>query len=133
MLKISKKTELGLLLLTDLAKAEEGTVVGLKEWAKKRKLPYRFLSKVAVDLKKTGFLRSKEGRDGGYCLAKKAEKIGIKDVVKVLEGSMAPVKCLQGEICGAESFCCQKNLMKKLTIVVERQLEKVNLRDLIRN
>jgi len=132
MLKISKKTELGLLLLTDLARAEKGVVIGLKEWAEKRKMPYRFLSKVAVDLKKAGFLKSREGRDGGYWLARGAGKIKIKDVLETLEGSIAPVKCLQGEICGAESFCCQKELMKKLTMLVEKQLKKTNLGDLIR-
>jgi len=133
MLKISKKTELGLLLLTDLARAEKGVVIGLREWAGKRKLPYRFLSKVAVDLKKAGFLKSKEGREGGYWLAKEAGKIKIKDVLEALEGSIAPVKCLQGEICGAESFCCQKDLMKKLTMVIEKQLKKTNLGDLVKD
>jgi len=131
MLKISREVELGLLLMVELAwKPKE--VVGLKDWAERRDLPYRFLSKVAVKLKKAKLLTSKEGRDGGYSLAKPASKIKIGKVIRVLEGPIEAVKCLSGGRCSCEDFCGHKNLMKSLSRAVDRQLNKVTIKDLSR-
>ena len=130
MLKISRRTGLGLLLMTELARLEKDQYLGLKSWAKKKKLPYRFLSKIAVVLKKAGLLNSKEGRKGGYYLAQPAATIKVKAVIEGLEGPVAAAPCLRGEKCVAEKFCGQKQLMIKLTKVVNNQLIKVTIMDL---
>ncbi len=128
MLKISREVDLGLLLLVGLARSKK--LVGLKEWAKERGLPYRYLSKVAVRLKKAGLLKSKEGREGGYRLGKAARKIKIGEVIKVLEGPIAPVSCMRGMKCAVSEYCGHKSLMGKLAKVVEKQLNEVSLEDL---
>ena len=69
MLKISKEVDLALLLLTDLLQGKNW--VSLKEWAEAKNLPYRFLSKIAIKLTKGGYLKSREGRVGGYKLKKR--------------------------------------------------------------
>ncbi len=131
MLKISREVELGLLLVVELARKPK-EMVGLKDWAEKRGLPYRFLSKVAVKLKKAKLLKSKEGREGGYLLAKLASKIKVGEVIKALEGPVKPVKCMSGEVCGCESWCGHKDLMSGLSKAVEKQLAKVTIKDLAR-
>jgi len=128
MLKISREVDLGLLLMADLVKSKEP--VGLKGWARKWGLPYRFLSKVAVKLKKAGLVKSKEGRDGGYSLKMKPNKIKVMRIIEVLDGPIAPVRCMSGEKCECADLCGHKNLMEKLTEVVEGQLSKVSLKDL---
>jgi len=128
MLKVSREVDLALLLLTDLAKNKKS--VGLKMWAEKRDLPYRYLSKIAVRLKKKGILKSKEGREGGYRLGKKAKDIKVMEVVKILSGPVAAVKCLTGEKCACSEFCSHRSLMSKLSKAVENQLSKVTIEDL---
>jgi Rrf2 family protein len=128
MLRISREVDLGLLLLVELARSNE--LVGLKEWAEKRGLPYRYLSKVAVRLKKAGLLKSKEGREGGYSLGKMAKQIKIGEVIEVLEGPIAPVSCMRGMKCACSDYCGHKSLMVKLAEVVEKQLGEVSLEDL---
>jgi len=130
MLKISREVDLGLLLMVELTRLRRGEAVGLKTWAEERSLPYRFLSKIAVKLKKAGLLKSKEGREGGYRLARSGKKINVGEVIRALEGSVAAVPCLQGIECKAEGFCRQKVLMSKLSKVMSKQLEKVSLEDL---
>ena len=128
MLKISREVDLGLLLMVDLARSRK--LAGLKEWAEKRGLPYRYLSKVAVRLKKAGLLKSKEGREGGYSLGKTAKQIKIGEVIEVLGGPIAPVRCMQGIECAGSEYCGHKSLMVKLAEVVEKQLNEVSLEDL---
>jgi Rrf2 family protein len=130
MLKMSREVDLGLLLMVELAGLNQEEVLGLRIWAEERGLPYRFLSKIAVKLKKAGLLKSKEGREGGYRLGKLAKKISVGEVMRVLEGPMAVVPCLEGRKCEAEDFCRQKVLMGKLSKVVRGQLDKVSLKDL---
>jgi len=130
MLKISRETDLGLLLMVELAKFPVGKTVGLKTLAEKKGLPYRFLSKMAVKLKKAGLLKSREGREGGYRLARLAGKISVGEVIRALEGPVAAVRCLQGIKCEAEGFCQQKKLMSKLSKAMSDQLDKVSLEEL---
>lgn len=129
MLKISREIELGLLLMAELARQPK-QLTGLKDWAEERGLPYRFSSKVAVKLKKAKLLKSKEGREGGYRLAKAADKIKIKEIMVALEGPMTPVSCLAGRKCSLMEFCGHRSLLMKLVKVMEKQLNKVSLKDL---
>ncbi len=131
MLKISREVELGLLLMVELARKPKEKI-GLKEWSEKRDLPYRFLSKVAVKLKKAKLLESKEGREGGYSLARSAAKIKVGEVIKALEGPVKPVKCMSGGTCECESWCGHKDLMDGLSKAVEKQLSKVTIKDLVK-
>ena len=128
MLKISREIELALLLLTDLVR--NNRVIKLKNWSEKRGLPYRFLSKVAVKLKNSGILESKEGREGGYWLAKKAKKVKLSKVIRVFENSMVSIKCMTGEDCACLKFCGHRNLMGKLSEIIEKQLNKTRIEDL---
>ena len=129
MLQISREVELGLLLMVELARKPK-EMIGLREWAEAKDLPYRYLSKVAVKLKKAKLLISKEGREGGYRLARAAQKIKIGEVVAALEGPMEPVKCLAGQSCECKSWCGHQALMGKLVKVVNKQLDQVSLKDL---
>ena len=126
MLKISREVDLGLLLMAEL---HEKKRLSLSEWASQKKLPYRFLSKIAVKLKKAKLIESREGRDGGYYLTK---KVTVGDIFKAIEGKKGVVACLQGQSCAAAKFCHQRKVLVKLNQVVERQLNKMKLEELWR-
>lgn len=124
MLKISREVDLGLLLMAELCREKS---LSLSEWARKKKLPYRFLSKIAGKLKKAGLIKSREGREGGYFLTK---KIKVGEIFKAIEGDKGIVACLQGHLCAAAKFCQQRKVLVKLSQVMEQQLNKMNLEDL---
>lgn len=131
MLSISRKSDYGLLLLTLLAKKRADGFVSIKSLAGKSRLPYRFLSQIAGELKDAGFLESKEGVSGGYRLKKKPEKISVGQVLDVLEGSLAPVECLRGKDCVCEEFCLHKGVMGKVASAVIKATESYSLKDLV--
>lgn len=130
MLKISRQVDLSLLLLADLSKLKKDQVLSLSAWANQKKLPYRFLSKVAVSLKKAKLITSKEGRDGGYRLAKSPDEISVREVIDVLEGPTYPVKCMRGENCSAQGYCGHRQVMNKLSTIVDDYLNQVNIKAL---
>jgi Rrf2 family cysteine metabolism transcriptional repressor len=109
MFKISTKGDYGLLLLSALAeKMKEGReFVSLKEVAQAKKLSLPYLSQIVIPLKEARLVKSKEGREGGYALARPAREISIMEILEVLEGPVAPVRCCDKKKgkCGSEPYC----------------------------
>lgn len=109
MFKISTKGDYGLLLLSALAeKIKDGRqYVALKEIAEAKKLSLSYLSQIIIPLKEAGLVKSKEGREGGYTLARPAREITVMEILEVLEGPVTPVRCCGDETkkCGSESCC----------------------------
>ncbi|MBU2051589.1 Rrf2 family transcriptional regulator [Patescibacteria group bacterium] len=130
MLKLKRETDLGLVLLEELTDLAPGKYLSLQPWANKRHLPYRFLSKVAGNLKRSGLVVAKEGKDGGYRLAKNPAKIKLGQVIKALEGSLALTRCHTGAKCSCRQFCQHRSLMGRLGQTLENELDKVSLQTL---
>lgn len=124
MLKISREVDLGLLLMAELCQKKR---LSLSEWARERKLPYRFLSKIAGKLKKRGLIESREGREGGYYLTK---KIKVGEIFKAIEGEKGMAACFRGEKCTAVKFCRQRKILVRLRQTIEKQLNKMSLEEL---
>ena len=130
MLKIKRETDLGLVFLEALAGLGKGEYLSLQAWAKWRKLPYRFLSKVAGNLKRSGLVTAKEGKDGGYRLAKPSSKVKLGQVIKVLEGNLSLSRCAAGVKCSCKQFCLHRKLMGKLGQTLEKELNQISLHSL---
>ncbi|HKZ35097.1 MAG TPA: Rrf2 family transcriptional regulator [Patescibacteria group bacterium] len=130
MLKLSRRVDLGILLLTDLARLNTGQSLSLSTWAQTKQLPYRFLTKIALNLKQAKLITSKEGRTGGYRLAKGIGQISLGEVIVRLEGKTSPVACLRGEACVAFPYCRHKKVIGGLAALVDKYLAKVTLQDL---
>ncbi|MBI3956969.1 MAG: Rrf2 family transcriptional regulator [Candidatus Kerfeldbacteria bacterium] len=93
MLQISAKTDYGLLLMTALAASSENRPISLKQIARERRLPYRFLSQIAMLLRHAGLIEAKEGAGGGYRLTRPAKRISVAAVLGALEGDLQLVRC----------------------------------------
>ena len=91
---LSKKTKYGLKALTYIAKSDSEAPVQVAEIAKSEKIPQKFLESILLTLRKSGFLGSKKGKNGGYYLIKKTSEIKMSDVMRVLEGPIAMVPCV---------------------------------------
>ena len=130
MLKIKRETDLGLVFLEALAELGKGEYLSLQAWAKFRKLPYRFLSKIAGSLKRSGLIVAKEGKNGGYSLAKNSSQIKVGQVIKVLEGSLALTRCSTGAKCSCREFCRHRKMMGSLGQILENRLNQISLHSL---
>lgn len=129
MIKIKKGTDLGLLLLGSLAGMKKHQLLSLQLWAKENRLPYRFLSKIAGDLKQAGLIIAKEGKAGGYGLARPAGKIYLGEVIKALEGDLVMVKC-QAKTCSSRGICRHFLLMNRLGSMIAKELNRISLKSL---
>ena len=130
MLKISRKADYGLLLLTILAKAGVGKVVSLKEISRSRRMPYKFLSQIAPTLVNAGILGSKEGVGGGYFLTRSPKDVSVGEVIEFLEGSVMPVACMREE-CSCEPYCVQKSVMERMASSFQESMKGYTVADLI--
>jgi Rrf2 family protein len=90
-MKLSKRGEYGILALVHLAARPPGTVVQIREIAREEGIPAKFLEGILLQLKRAGLVRSRRGVEGGYSLARPAADISLGEVVRLLEGPLAPM------------------------------------------
>ena len=129
MFGLSKKVDYGLELLLFLAKQPAGQRIPLRYVAQKKKLPLKSLEQVAVSLGEAGLIRAREGRGGGYFLAKKPQKISVAEVVEILEGPVTLGACLG---CPQARICSQKNIWSEVGDKVRETIEGKTLTDLVK-
>ncbi|MCU0838627.1 MAG: Rrf2 family transcriptional regulator [Rhodospirillales bacterium] len=99
-------------------------------------IPKKFLDAILLELKHAGFLHSKKGRGGGYSLARPASRILIGDVIRVLDGPLAPIPCASRtayrrcDDCQDTSACPVRSLMLDVRDAMARILDRTSLADL---
>jgi len=98
-------------------------------------IPQRFLEQILLLLKRAGYLKSKKGPKGGYYLAKSPAEINVAEVIRVLEGPLAPIDCVSvmaHEPCPMEATCGLRWLWKEVRDSVAEILERTTFADLVR-
>ncbi len=93
-MKFSKKSEYGLRALLELTAAYDQTVLQRHEIAKRQHIPVEFLEQILLALKRAGLLASRRGMKGGYTLIKSPEEITLGQVIRILDGPLAPISCV---------------------------------------
>jgi Rrf2 family protein len=132
-MKLSKKTDYALRALIYLSLRYEKGSVQIKEISAREKLPTKFLENILLSLRKAGVLRSKLGLKGGYSLARPPEQITLGEVIRILDGTIAPMGCVshvEYESCPAEAGCAVKSVMQDVRNAVARILDDTTLADL---
>ena len=107
----------------------------MKKISQDEGIPFSFLEKIIAQLVKEGLVRAQKGARGGYYLAKKADKIKIGKIVKILEGMTAPVWCLEKKInfvCPREDLCLAKKFWRKFQKSIDSTLDSMTLGELIK-
>jgi FeS assembly SUF system regulator len=130
MLRMSRITDYGLVLLTHLAGDEPRRLYNARELAVATKLPQPVVSKVLKVLARGGFLLSHRGIKGGYSLARPASEIAVVDVIDALEGPIALTECGSGA-CERESDCRVRAPWQRINRLVRKSLEGVRISDLV--
>jgi len=136
-MKISTKSQYGLRAMAYLANVyEKEKICSLKVISEKEGISFDYLEKIISKLKKADLVKSKKGVLGGYFLARPPNKITIGEIIKTLEGTMAPVFCVAMEkekkyTCPRFEKCLTKNVWKKIQEVLNSTLNSISLADLI--
>ena len=135
MTNLSRKARYALRALYALAADEARGPVLIAELAEREKIPRKFLEAILLELKNAGVLRSKKGKGGGYALARPSEQISIGEVVRVIDGPLAPIPCasernfVRCEECADETTCGTRQVMKKVRDAIAAILDTTTLAD----
>ncbi len=136
---VSTKGRYALRVMIDLAeqKSADGMTqerTPLKEIAERQEISQKYIEAIMTLLSKNGFVDAAHGKGGGYRLNKKPQDYKIGDILRLTEGTLAPVACLEkGAItCPRNKECRTLPLWSKLDELVENYLDSITLADLIK-
>ncbi|MFC1950448.1 RrF2 family transcriptional regulator [Chloroflexota bacterium] len=131
-MKLSTKGRYGTRALLELAlHYREGPVL-LKEIAQRQQIPLRYLEHLITPLIAGGIVRSIRGARGGILLVKAPEKIKLSEALQLLEGSIAPVECINNpEVCVRSKFCVTRDVWEELERAMSGVLESTTVQDLV--
>ncbi len=132
MLRISKLTDYGVVLMAELARDPAGSTQNARELAERTNLPFPMVGKVLKTLAREGLLVSHRGSKGGYGLAQPPDQISVAKVIAALEGPVAITECGAAPgVCEHEPSCHVRTPMERVSAVVAQSLERVTLADLV--
>ncbi len=130
-MRISKKCEYALRALAEVAIHEQfgRPLARVATLADRTRIPEKFLEQILLTLRNAGILRSKRGVDGGYSLARSANDVTVAEIVRLIDGPIAPIPCAgatDGEPCTCPdpSVCALKPFMETVRDAIVALLEK---------
>ena len=131
-MKVSSRGRYGTRLLLDIALHRKEEPVLLKDIAQRQNLPLSYLEHLIAPLIAGGIIRSTRGAKGGMSLAKPPAEIKLSQVINILEGSMAPVECLnRTDVCDRVQTCATRDLWGEVKLAIDSVLEANTLEDLV--
>jgi len=133
-MRLSTKGEYASRAMLELSLHHPQKSLHIREIASAQDIPERFLEQILLLLKRAGYLRSRKGPKGGYYLAKAPSEISVAEVIRVMDGPLAPIDCVSvtaHEVCSRESFCGLKWLWKEVRDNVAELLENTTFQDLV--
>lgn len=132
-MKISTKGRYALRLMLDLAINNTGEYVPLKLVSERQDISVKYLEQIITALVKAGFVKGLRGSKGGYKIAKQPEDYTVGMILRLTEGSLAPVSCLEDEVnvCDRCDDCITLELWKELYDAINNVVDNITLADLI--
>lgn len=135
-MKLSKRGEYGIKALIHLASTDDiHDVVQIHEIAEREQIPVKFLEQILLTLKNAGLLRSRLGAGGGYYLARPADEITLGQIVRILDGPLAPIRCVSQMayercVCLDEATCGLRAAMLEVRNSIANILDNKTLADI---
>ena len=132
-MKISKKKQYDLRLMLDIALNEGKKPIRIKEISERQQISDKYLEQIISILTKNGFVISQRGPQGGYHLAKMPKDYTVGSILRVIEGKLCPVACLEtaNNQCERKDGCITLPLWEKLDEAINNVVDNVTLQDLI--
>lgn len=130
---ISTKGRYALRIMTDLAQHIDEGYISLKSISERQQVSMKYLESIVATLNRAGFVNSLRGKDGGYKLARKPQEYSVGEIVKLTEGSLAAVSCMEscGSSCSQADHCLTLPVWRNLDKLIYDYLSSVSLQDLI--
>ncbi|HAB59863.1 MAG TPA: Rrf2 family transcriptional regulator [Lachnospiraceae bacterium] len=132
-MKISTKGRYALRLMLDLALNDTGETIRIKDIAARQEISEKYLEQIIAVLNKAGFVKSVRGPQGGYRLARKPKDYTIGMILRLTEGSLAPVPCLDDDPneCNRQEDCVTIFIWEKLYEAINSVVDGFTLADLV--
>ena len=132
-MKISTKGRYALRMMADIAEHQKDGYVTLKDVALRQGISKKYLEQIALHISQAGMLRAVRGYQGGYMLAKPAAEYSVDSILQVVEGSMAPVTCLQQTpiACERQATCRTLPVWMGLQKLIHDYLSGITLEDVV--
>ncbi len=143
-MKLSTKSEYGVRALLQLACNYNYGLVSLREVSDREDISYQYLEQIFLDLRRYNLVKSIRGAKGGYVLARPPDEITVGDIVKAVEGPIAPVSCVENHdllesgdrhtsSCDRFSICAPREVWLELRDRISEVLDEFTLQDLVKN
>ena len=132
---ISTRGRYALRVMIDIAEHDKGTYIPLKDIAGRQRISEKYLESIVVILSKAGLLEGLRGKGGGYRLTRLPEQYTVGSILKLTEGSLAPVACLECDSnqCEQADECRTLPMWMKLNRLIDEFFEGICLSDLIKS
>lgn len=132
-MKISTKGRYVLRMLLDLAEHRGEGYIALKDIAKRQGISKKYLEQIIPLLNNTDILVASRGYQGGYMLAKSPDMYTVGDILRITEGSIAPVSCLESgsSVCDRDDQCMTLYVWEGLEKVIAEYLDSITLQDIL--
>lgn len=132
-MKISTRGRYALRMMLDLAVNNNGEPIRLKDISKRQGISDKYLEQIISILNKAGFVRSIRGPQGGYMLNREPKEYTVGMILRLTEGSLAPVACLDYEPndCERQNECVTLILWEKLNDAIKSVVDNITLQDLV--
>ena len=131
---ISTKGRYALRVMIDLAEHSGDGYIPMKDVAERQKISLKYLEKILPALAKNDYIVGVHGKGGGYRLTKTPAEYRIGDILRLVEGDIAPVACLDcnTEVCAHTENCRTRPMWNKLNSLINDYLDSVTIEDLMK-
>ena len=131
-MKISTRGRYAIRVMLDLAEHNTGEYIPLMDIAKRQEISEKYLEAIVASLSKIGFVRSLRGKGGGYQLLRAPEEYTVGMILRLTEGSLAPVACVEDEdTCDKMNDCATVLVWKKMNEAINQVVDSITLADLV--
>ena len=135
-MKLSTKGRYGVRAMFDLAQHMSEGTVSLKSIAERQGISEHYLEQLIAGLRKAGLVKSVRGAQGGYMLGREPEKITVGDIIRVLEGPIAPTDCVSEEdpeCCSKSEFCITRPIWEQVRDSIADVLDSITLETMLQD
>ena len=131
---VSTRGRYALRVMVDLAENEKTDYIPLKDISARQDISQKYLEAIMTILSKHGFVDGVHGKGGGYKLNRKPEEYKVGDILRLTEGTLAPVACLVkgAEPCAKAEQCATLPMWTKLDDMINSYLDSVSIKDLMK-
>lgn len=132
-MRLSTRGHYGLKAMFDLAQHYGASPTPLKSIAGRQKIPENYLEQLMAVLRKAGLVNSVRGAQGGYILARNPNEVYVGEIIRVLEGPIAPVECvneIKAAECDQVDYCITRTVWERVRDSIKEVLDSISLADM---